>query len=63
MEIGGVFTAQVFERLKVVRHPPENLVLLETFCDGNLDGPVKGKFAFMYLVEDFNRLTHRIVAA
>ena len=53
---------QVGEGGQVVRHPAEDLVLLQVLGDGDLHGPVEGQLAVVDLLEDVDDQAEGVVA-
>src|SRR5208282_1585670 len=50
-EVAHVAFHQVLEGLQVMRHPPQDLVLLEVFGNRDLDGPIEGEITLVDLLE------------
>ena len=61
-EVLDVLLHQVFERLQVVRHALEDLVLLEVLGQRHLDGAVEGQVAGVDALERLDDLPQGVIA-
>jgi hypothetical protein len=61
-EVAVVAAHQEFERLQVVRHPAEDLVLLQVLGHRDLHRAVEGQLAAVDLLEDVDDQAQRVVA-